>query len=292
MDGRCIDAIMKVSVIIPTYKPGEYIDGCLSSLSDQTLNKHQYEIILVLNGCKDPYEEYLRLYCDKQLSGNIVRILQTDEAGVSNARNIGIENASGEYICFIDDDDIVSSNYLEALLSASSPSCIGCSNSMSFYKKCGDLYENFLTRHYLRCKGKKYSQLRYRGFLSPPVAKMLHRNIIAASRFDTKLKYSEDSVFCFDIAKRIGGMKLTDSFYYINEREGSATRRKDKFPSRLKQLLLIEMRYIEIYLKSPFSYNILFLFSRMAGAVRNLISGTVKIRQTGCRRCLLWRRER
>ena len=275
--------MLDISVIIPTHRPGEYIQQSLLSLSSQTIGKERYEIILVLNGSGEPYEEYLRQCCEKQLHGNTVRILQTEVAGVSNARNIGIENASGKYVCFMDDDDIVSPNYLEALLSVSSPSCVGCSNSMSFDAKSDNLRENFLTGHYSKCRGKKYSQLRYRGFLSPPYAKLIHRNIIADSRFDTKLKYSEDSVFCFDIAKRIDDMKLTDSFYYINERDGSVTRRKYKLPDRLKQLLLIEMKYIGIYLKSPFSYNILFLFSRMAGAVRNLIRETVQIRHGGPR---------
>ena len=275
--------MLDISVIIPTYRPGKYIQQSLLSLSSQTIGKERYEIILVLNGCKEPYEEYLRQCCERQLRGNIVRIIQTDAAGVSNARNMGIENASGEYICFVDDDDAVSSNYLEALLSVSSPSCVGCSNSMSFDAKSDNLRENFLTGHYSKCRGKKYSQLRYRGFLSPPYAKLIHRNIIADSRFDTKLKYSEDSVFCFNITRRIDDMKLTDSFYYINERDGSVTRRKYKLSDRLKQLLLIEMKYIGIYLKSPFSYNILFLFSRMAGAVRNLIRETVQIRHGGHR---------
>lgn len=272
--------MVRISVIIPTYKPGRYIHNCLLSLSEQTVDKALYEIILILNGCKDPYKDYLDLLCKTHLSDNIVRILYVESAGVSNARNIGIETARGEYICFVDDDDFVSPNYLEALLSVSSSSCVGCSNSLSFSTEKDKLEPNFLTKHYSKSKGKNYSQLQYRGFLSPPYAKMIHRSIIASSRFDTSLKYSEDSVFCFDIAKRIASMKLTDSFYYINVREGSVTRRGYKFSKRLIQLLLIEVKYIEIYLKSPLSYNILFLFSRMAGAVRNIISETIQIKRS------------
>ena len=106
---------MEISVIIPTYKPGEYISDCLSSLGEQDFPVSDYEVIIVLNGCDMPYRSMLEdIITDKGYVN--VRVIQTDEPGVSNARNIGIDNAKGKYLLFIDDDDWVAGNdYLSSM---------------------------------------------------------------------------------------------------------------------------------------------------------------------------------
>ena len=53
---------MKISVIIPSYKPQEYLWQCLDSLCSQTFPKEDFELILVLNGCKEPYYEQIKAY--------------------------------------------------------------------------------------------------------------------------------------------------------------------------------------------------------------------------------------
>ena len=75
-----------ISVIIPTYKPGAYLWKCLDSLESQTMDKQQYEVIIILNGCRDPYYENIIHHIGKY-SMNI-HVAQTDVAGVSNARNL------------------------------------------------------------------------------------------------------------------------------------------------------------------------------------------------------------
>ena len=79
---------MKISVIIPSYKPGEYIKECLSSLKRQTLSADDFEIVVVLNGCDAPYQSVLEKYIQEE---NIVNahVIHTDTPGVSNARNVG-----------------------------------------------------------------------------------------------------------------------------------------------------------------------------------------------------------
>ena len=100
---------MEISVIIPTYKPGEYISDCLRSLEEQDFPVSDYEVIIVLNGCDMPYRSMLEDIITDNGYVN-VRVIQTDEPGVSNARNIGIDNAKGKYLLFIDDDDWVAGN--------------------------------------------------------------------------------------------------------------------------------------------------------------------------------------
>jgi len=97
-----------ISVIIPSYKPDNYIYRCLESVARQDIDKQRYEVIIVLNGCNEPYYTDIKLFLQQKFQGIKTLLLQTDVAGVSNARNIGLDNAQGEYISFIDDDDWVS----------------------------------------------------------------------------------------------------------------------------------------------------------------------------------------
>ena len=105
---------MKISVIVPTYKPQAYLWECLDSIYNQTFPKTDYELILVLNGCCEPYNTRIKEWFSKH-SDLQVQYFQTDEGGVSNARNIALDNAKGDYVTFIDDDDLISPEYLKEL---------------------------------------------------------------------------------------------------------------------------------------------------------------------------------
>ena len=93
---------------------------CLDSLNAQTLDKRLWEVIIVLNGCSEPWETEIKQYIQSRHLTN-ARLIQTDEGSVSNARNIGLDQAKGEYIAFLDDDDYVSPTYLEALAAIATP---------------------------------------------------------------------------------------------------------------------------------------------------------------------------
>lgn len=263
---------MQVSVIIPSYKPDIYILECLKSIKHQTLSKSEYEVIIILNGCNEPY--YSNIQSDiKEIFGECdnIHFIQTDSPGVSNARNIGIDKAIGEYIAFIDDDDIVSDTYLEDLLNVSSPTCVGCSNSYAFYSNITEKRENFITKAFRQSINIPFSLYRYRQFLSPPVVKLIHRDIIGNIRFPVSLSKSEDSLFCFMISPRIKQMRLASNsaIYFQRLREGSAMRKKQSLWQIIREHFIIECKYIEIWLKKPVNYNLLFFLSRIAACGKN-----------------------
>lgn len=262
----------KVSVIIPTYKPKQYLWECLDSLQTQTLSKELFDIVIILNGCKEPYATQIKEYINLCSSIDIY-LYQTDQPGVSNARNIGIDCSCGEYLAFIDDDDIVSSTYLADLLSVSTPSCVGCSTSYAFVNDISERRESFMSRAFDRCKSLPYSLYSYRQFLSPPVIKMIHRDIIGNTRFLVSLKKSEDSVFCFQLTPKISEMRLAadTAVYYQRIREGSAMRTKHSNWQELKQLVELECAYLRVWSKNPFAYNFKFLLTRMVAGFRNFL---------------------
>lgn len=262
---------MKISVIIPSYKPSDYLWECVDSLICQTLSSDLFEVIVILNGCNEPYVSDILKYIENHAS-HCIKLIQTDQPGVSNARNMGIDAAKGDYVTFIDDDDVVSPSYLDELLAVSSPTCIGCANSYAFTEDISELKTNFLRKAYVKCLGKSFSLYEYRHFLSPPVVKMIHKNIIGDARFPVSLKKSEDSVFCLELSPRIKDMKLTSdtAVYYQRYRKGSAMRSKVSKWDEIILHLKIEWEYIKVWIANPFRINVKFVLSRMSACLRNL----------------------
>ena len=103
---------MKLSVIIPTYKPKDYVWECLESIAHQTLPSDMFEVFIVLNGCNEPYRTQIQSYIDAHMSHLNVHFLQTDQGGVSNARNIAIDRAKGLYTEFLSQQGVFTESYM------------------------------------------------------------------------------------------------------------------------------------------------------------------------------------
>lgn len=94
---------MEISIIIPCYNLERYIERSLKSILSQKYDNEQFEIILVLDSCTDKSREIAVNCLSKSTINSIVVITDVHNAGL--ARNIGLENATGEYIFFVDGDD-------------------------------------------------------------------------------------------------------------------------------------------------------------------------------------------
>lgn len=100
----------KVSVIVPVYNVERYIDRCMQSLLNQSLQ--DIEIIIVDDGSPDNCP----ILCDKySQKDNRVKVVHKKNAGLGYARNSGLEIATGEYVAFIDSDDFIDKNMFEYL---------------------------------------------------------------------------------------------------------------------------------------------------------------------------------
>lgn len=105
---------MKFSVIIPAFNLENYISRCLDSVLKQDLAYNEYEILVINDGSTDQTKEKVSLYTER--NSNIFLFNKTN-GGVSSARNMGIENAKGEYILFVDGDDWLVENVLSTMYS-------------------------------------------------------------------------------------------------------------------------------------------------------------------------------
>ena len=106
----------KVSIIIPIYNSEEHIEICLNSILNQTYRN--IEIVLVNDGSTDNSLRIIRKYGKKY--GDKIKIIDQKNGGVSSARNVGLENATGYYIMFSDNDDYMEKNYIETYVDESS----------------------------------------------------------------------------------------------------------------------------------------------------------------------------
>ena len=93
----------KVSIIVPVYNVEQYIEKCLESLVNQTLD--DIEIIIVNDGSTDNSETIINKYLHNY--SNRIKYLTKSNGGLSDARNFGMKYATGEYIAFLDSDDYV-----------------------------------------------------------------------------------------------------------------------------------------------------------------------------------------
>lgn len=102
-----------VSVIVPCYNVAPYVDECMSGLAEQTLGP--MEIICVDDGSTDGTLELLYRWREKD---NRLRVISQSNAGVSAARNAGLDAAEGKYVGFVDPDDRVDRRMFSRLLGA------------------------------------------------------------------------------------------------------------------------------------------------------------------------------
>ena len=100
----------EISIIVPVYNVEKYLNNCIDSILSQTYT--DFELILVNDGSNDNSGEICDFY--KKLDSRI-KVFHKENGGVSSARNVGISNTNGNYICFIDSDDCVNELYLHNL---------------------------------------------------------------------------------------------------------------------------------------------------------------------------------
>ena len=101
---------MKVSVVVPVYNTEKFLGKCLDSILDNTFS--DYEVLIINDGSTDGSKKVAREYVKKDKR---IHLYNVEHLGVSNARNVGIEKAKGDYISFVDSDDTIEKSFLSSL---------------------------------------------------------------------------------------------------------------------------------------------------------------------------------
>jgi glycosyltransferase involved in cell wall biosynthesis len=206
-----------ISVIIPVYNAEQTIEDCVQSICRSADNDTDYEVIIVNDGSNDSSG----LICDKMAELNDrIRVLHQMNSGVSCARNAGLDIAQGDYICFVDSDDKVTSDYLSTL-SAEAPSAEII--FFGFSKVQESRQDVFIpisveTVHTARQIDDSILSLYNNGinYFGFTWSKLFRASIIRGNglRFNPKLRIKEDEIFTLQYCQHIASLKVLDKALY------------------------------------------------------------------------------
>lgn len=214
----------KLTVIIPVYRAEQYIQRCAQSVLGQKVT--DLELLLIDDGSPDRSGAL----CDQiAAQDGRVRVIHRGNGGVSAARNAGIEEASGEYIQFVDADDTITSDYSAALVEAMERS--GADLAIAGYTIVQDgvhscfqpAMEAVISDQAELCR--QFDRLYFGMLVNSPCNKLYRRELLCA-RFPEDIPMGEDLLFnmaYFQEVKRVALLRHGGYLYY-KDNEGSATK--------------------------------------------------------------------
>lgn len=212
-----------VSIIVPVYNVKEYIPRCLDSLIYQTLQ--DIEIIAIDDGSTDGSSSILDSYSQKD---DRVKVIHVENGGVSKARNIGLDNAKGEFIGFVDSDDFVDCQMYENLLK------VALETKADFVQCKFDVVDDNSSIDATKPKKEvtvidnqsEIIKLFFDDIISSSVFNKLYkRSILSQIEFPTDWVFAED--FSFNVRSVFKSQRIAlinDVFYHYYVREKSASR--------------------------------------------------------------------
>lgn len=200
-----------ISVIVPVYNAKKYLHRCIDSILSQTFT--DFELLLIDDGSKDKSGAICDEYAVKD---NRVRVFHKENGGVSSARNLGLDNARGEWITFIDADDYLYDGAFPISLKGFSVDLIVGGYS-HVYVRTGKVFNNIPDNRTLDIrKDAEYFGAIIGTYLTTPWCKLFKRYIIQNSklRFCENLSYGEDTDFVFRYIHQINIIQFIPSLVY------------------------------------------------------------------------------
>lgn len=234
---------MNVSIIMPVYNKEKYLDKSIKSILDQTYEN--FELIIINDGSTDNSSYICHRF---EQEDSRIKVIDIENNGVSNARNIGIKNANGQYIQFIDADDYITNNMLENLVNLAriyNPDVIvngieKVNEKNEFIGKIVPIF-NGMTNidKFMESFAKVQKQTGIYGYVHN---KFIRKSIIDNNNllFDKEIWLAEDLDFCLDLYSIISSIYFCKDiyYYYLQEAENSSTT-SDKKHDYLQQAEII-----------------------------------------------------
>lgn len=213
----------KISVIVPVYNVEAYLERCVESILQQTYT--HFELILINDGSTDSSGQI----CDHLASQyENIKVYHIENAGVSNARNMGIQLATGSWVTFIDSDDFVTQDYLATLASAVEGLNVGFVIAPLHHIKNGIVTD--IPSHSGKTELWSTEETMKELLMTTrtsffPVAKLFKRDLLADQKFNTNYHLAEDALFLTELLlkTRCSSVFIDKPVYYYDHREGSAT---------------------------------------------------------------------
>ena len=272
-------SLIKLSIIIPCYNLQDYVGETLKSCIDQDIDFNRVEIICVDDGSVDNTLLVLKEFAEKYW---FIRVVEKENGGVSSTRNVGIENATGDFVWFIDGDDLIKKNCLKDILEEldkNSPDIIKFNMSnfldgevVSFkadkprFKICRKkekVYNFLLSKHGTGggCCSHIYN------------LSLIKKNYVL---FNENIKFSEDVLFDFEVVLNSNVAEKTKyCFYYYRQRKSSAIHSVNyvEFTKAMENLMV---EYDRIYRKSTKNQHKKVAKGKRDRAVQSMLFSIIK----------------
>lgn len=215
---------MKLSIIVCLYNTDKkYFEECLNSITRSTLDKADYEILVIDDGSNSDYSDITEKFG--------ARIIKTENRGILRARLLGIEEARGDFIAFVDSDDTITFNYhLPMLLKAENEGLDVCFNDWAFHTertKYVCLADSTVSSDFtytgadvlpafLKNEGREHSYfVLWNKLFKSSVLKLSLEELKAIASEKEKYNYSEDTLISFFAFKNSSAISNVHSGYYF-----------------------------------------------------------------------------
>lgn len=222
--------MIKVSVIVPVYNGEKFIEECIKNVLNQTLE--EFELIIINDGSTDNTLDICKRNSEIDKK---IRIINQENEGVSSARNKGIEQSNGEYICFVDCDDKIEDNYLEELYNTCEENNvkISCCTIESIDNKGNIISSRFMEDGYYKKIDALDELFKFRGLNWGPCGKLFHKSLIKGNLKFPNLHVYEDLSFVYKAIYLSEGIYFTNKckYYYIHRQNVGAMDKFIKYPT-------------------------------------------------------------
>lgn len=209
----------KVTIIIPMYNSEKYISECINSLLSQTMPLYDIEILCVDDGSTDNTLYICKKY---QKEFNNIFLLRTNHKGVSQARNIGIKNAKGKYLTFVDSDDMLSKDTIKNVFeffekNFNKTDIITYDTQILKDNKLTPFFRNKLIKENTIIDIKKYP------YICQTRINIFVKNEKNPILFDINTSQGEDQKYNLDISLKKGTLGYVKNATYIYRQHGNSS---------------------------------------------------------------------
>lgn len=229
---------MKVSIILPVYNVELYLDACLQSIASQSFTA--LECVCVNDGSTDGSLEILQRWAEKD---SRFKIHNQQNQGPSVARNFGLNAAKGEYLSFVDADDVLRPEYLERfvqMMEQDNLDVAGCAYELSdthSVKKFQFVVDRVLDFPQLIASNQMLQQSNDLCF---PWRYMFRRSLVveAGICFDERCSIGEDTIFITDVLAHSQRIRLTNESLYLYRVNPNSIMHRQQYNSRMEESFL------------------------------------------------------